>query len=332
MKFRLVASALTVIAALAFMPSAWGQTVSAVVVSSCGTPPTTYVAGQPYPVTQDTTGKACASSSSTVSGTVTANQGTQNAGTTASWWVQLYNGIFGPTAVGSAAANPPVQIGGTATGTSTSNVVQATVKAASTAPAATDTAVVDTLRDALPAGQNIIGGVGASKHLVSSTLTKISGAGTYTGATSAAPQAICLYASVTACAPMTMTVSTTNTVTGNLTGVMLVKSTTGATAATFRVYVFKSAPTLTGVYNTTTYLVPLADITSPALIGTWDCTNQIVNTDNSRYDCVSNQPSGNNAFNLTDGTLQFVIAATGAYVSGSSETFNVMADTLQSVP
>jgi hypothetical protein len=38
---------------------AWAQTTSAVVVSSCGTPPTTYTAGQPSPVTQDTTGKLC---------------------------------------------------------------------------------------------------------------------------------------------------------------------------------------------------------------------------------------------------------------------------------
>lgn len=38
---------------------AYAQTASAVVVSSCGTPPTTYTAGQMFPLTVDTTGKLC---------------------------------------------------------------------------------------------------------------------------------------------------------------------------------------------------------------------------------------------------------------------------------
>jgi hypothetical protein len=181
-------------------------------------------------------------------------------------------------------------------------------------------------------GSNVIGGVGASKHLVSSLLTKITGAGTYTGATSAAPQTICLFGSVTPCAPMTMTASATVTVTGNITGVTLTKSTTGATAATFRVYAFQAAPTLTAVFNGTTYLTPIADLASAAFIGSWDCNTQIVNSDNSYYECSANRPSGNDAFNLTDGTLRFVVAATGAYVSGSSETFQINADLLTSVP
>ena len=173
---------------------------------------------------------------------------------------------------------------------------------------------------------------GASKHLVSSTLTKISGGGTYTSATTTAPETICLFASVTACSPMTMTVSATASVTGNITQLNLMKSTTGATGATFRIYAYQAAPTLTGVFNTSTYLALLADITSGAYLGSWECTSQIINTDNSYYSCTSNNPSGNNAFNLTDGILRFVILATGAYVSGSSETFNVTADLLTSVP
>ena len=184
----------------------------------------------------------------------------------------------------------------------------------------------------LGASSAIIGGVGASKHLVSSPLAKISGAGTYTGATTTAPLAVCLFASVTPCAPLTMTVSSTATVTGYITGIMLEKSTTGATGATFRVFVYKAAPTLTGVFNTSVYLALAADITSGAYVGSWECATQVVNTDNSYYDCSANRPSGNNAFNLTDGTLQFVVVATGAYVSGSSETFVVTADLLTSVP
>lgn len=47
-----------------YSPPTNAQTASAVVVSSCGTPPQTYRAGQPYPITQDTTGRQCSGSSS----------------------------------------------------------------------------------------------------------------------------------------------------------------------------------------------------------------------------------------------------------------------------
>jgi len=50
--------------------------------------------------------------------------------------------IYGPTATGSAAANPPVQAGGTINGGATGNVQGFAMKAASTAPAATDPALV----------------------------------------------------------------------------------------------------------------------------------------------------------------------------------------------
>ena len=40
---------------------AHAQTQSAVVVSQCGTPPASYVAGQPYPLTMDTNGNLCGS-------------------------------------------------------------------------------------------------------------------------------------------------------------------------------------------------------------------------------------------------------------------------------
>lgn len=51
--------------------------------------------------------------------------------------------VFGPTAVGTAAANPPVLIGGTADGTATGAVAVSTIKTGNTA-AATDKAVVVT--------------------------------------------------------------------------------------------------------------------------------------------------------------------------------------------
>jgi hypothetical protein len=56
---RLLLAALVLLSLQWAAPLAHAQSISAVVVSSCGTPPATYVAGYPYPITQDTTGKSC---------------------------------------------------------------------------------------------------------------------------------------------------------------------------------------------------------------------------------------------------------------------------------
>ena len=91
MKNVLLASvAATALFALATVGHAQ-QVSNAIVVSTCGTPPLTYTAGSPYPVTQDTTGKVC------TSGTGGGGGG---------------GAVYGPTATGSPSANPPVQIGG----------------------------------------------------------------------------------------------------------------------------------------------------------------------------------------------------------------------------
>src|SRR6185437_2344396 len=47
-----------------FILPAHADPIKAVVVLACGTPPTTYNAGQSFPITMDTTGKICDSSSS----------------------------------------------------------------------------------------------------------------------------------------------------------------------------------------------------------------------------------------------------------------------------
>lgn len=61
---------LTAIGVLLFVPNAHAQVASAVVVSSCGTPPQTYSSGTIQPTTQDTNGKACSGATIT-SGTIT---------------------------------------------------------------------------------------------------------------------------------------------------------------------------------------------------------------------------------------------------------------------
>lgn len=172
---------------------------------------------------------------------------------------------------------------------------------------------------------------GATKHFVSSTLTRIANTTAYT-ATATAPQTVCLFTSTTVCAPLTITVSSTTTVNGLILNLGLVKSTTGATAATFRILAYQAAPTLTSTFDATTYTPKLADITSGARIGAWTCATQVVNGDNSSYECTADAGDGHRAFNLTDGILRFLVETTGAYAPGSGETFNVIADIVASAP
>lgn len=68
-RLLLISSALSLLQA----GSSFAQTQSAIVVTTCGTPPLTYTAGQPYPVTQNTSGQVCGASSSTPSGTQNVN-------------------------------------------------------------------------------------------------------------------------------------------------------------------------------------------------------------------------------------------------------------------
>lgn len=86
-RFSAFAAIVAALSLLAPSGIAHAQTTSAVVVAACGTPPTTYAAGQNRQVTQDTTGRVCqAPGAGTISGTVTANQGTAGA---AAWPVKV---------------------------------------------------------------------------------------------------------------------------------------------------------------------------------------------------------------------------------------------------
>jgi hypothetical protein len=168
---------------------------------------------------------------------------------------------------------------------------------------------------------------GDNKHLNTTTLTRIANTTAYAG-TAASPQAIGLFTSGTVVAPMTLAVSANNNVDGFITSMRLTKSTTGAVGASFVVYVYAAAPTLTSVFDTTGYTPKLADIVaSPTkFIGAWFFSNQTINGDNSTYDGLSSSNNSLQAFNLTDGTLRFVLATTGAYVPGSGETFTLTVD------
>lgn len=111
MKQFLLSAFLAVLAILGGPSASHAQQLQAFVVSSCGSPSITYVAGNLGILTMDTTGKVCDGASG--GGSTTANQG--NKGTNAqAWWVEIGDGTNGPAAV----------------------------KAASTAPAAADPALV----------------------------------------------------------------------------------------------------------------------------------------------------------------------------------------------
>jgi len=71
---KLIRSLAALIALACAMPVA-AQTTTAVVVSSCGTPPTTYTAGQIRQITQDATGTLCTPSGGGSGGAITAADG-----------------------------------------------------------------------------------------------------------------------------------------------------------------------------------------------------------------------------------------------------------------
>lgn len=105
---------------LPFVAPAYAQGSASTVVTTCGT--------QSIPTSQGTSG--------------TFIDGTGDLCTNASGGGGGGGAVFGPTATGSASANPPVQVGGTINGGATGNVQGLAIKAASTAPAATDPAAV----------------------------------------------------------------------------------------------------------------------------------------------------------------------------------------------
>jgi len=184
--------------------------------------------------------------------------------------------------------------------------------------------------------QGVTGGVplstaaSAPHAAISTTLTTPAGV-TYTGATTAAPLAVCANASGTICAPITVTISATQVNSGSVTRILLQKSTTTATGgAQFRVDVFETAPTMTGIYDATAYTIPAVDVLSRAYVGTWECPQAEANLET--FECSAHATNGYNAFQVTAGKLYFVVKATAPYVRPTGETFTVLADVYATVP
>lgn len=173
--------------------------------------------------------------------------------------------------------------------------------------------------------------VGATKHLLSSVIIRPGNTTAYAG-TPTTPQLICATTAGPICAPITITASQIVNNNGNVTGVRLVKSTTGATGSTFLVLLYQTPPTIAAAtFDAAAYTPKLADMQSNAFLGSWGCSTQVVNGDNSTYECTSNTPSGNQAFNLVDGVLRALVLTTGAYAPGSQENVFLQLDVLATV-
>lgn len=145
---KLLLAALAALGILSAPAHAAQDQVLAFVVTTCGTLATPYIAGKYGILTMDVNGKLCDSSSGGGGGGTSATfgatfpaTGTPVGGTdgtnfqplvvdTTTHYLQVDvkaggaggGAVFGPTAVGSAAANPPVQVGGTVDGTATGNI------------------------------------------------------------------------------------------------------------------------------------------------------------------------------------------------------------------
>lgn len=173
--------------------------------------------------------------------------------------------------------------------------------------------------------------VGATKHLLSTALVRAPNTTAYAG-TPTAPQVICAAASVTLCVPVPILVSQVGINNGDITGLRLTKSTTGATGSTFLVLLYQGAPTIAAAtFDASAYTPKLADVQSNVFLGSWACATQVVNGDNSTYDCTANTPSGHQAFALTDGLLRALVLTTGAYAPGNQENFLLQLDVLATV-
>jgi len=117
---------------------------TATVVASCGTPPATYVAGQPFPVTQDTSGTICTNSS----GSVTASL------------------------AGKATAAAPSYSEGTSNPLSMD--LSGNLRTLDAAANATLTSILSAVQSPIPAGTNVIGHV-----IVDSGASAVTNAGTF---------------------------------------------------------------------------------------------------------------------------------------------------------
>jgi hypothetical protein len=149
----------------------------------------------------------------------------------------------------------------------------------------------------------------------------------------AANELICLYASTTACAPIQVTIAGANAATGTLGRVMLGKTGTSLTGATFTVWFFSAAPTTTSMYDHTAYVGPFAaDL--PNYLGSYTCNAMQATNDATAQafsECTPTAGQGWMQYQALSGHtyVDALITVTGAYTPISGEVFTIYANSLQ---
>ena len=161
-------------------------------------------------------------------------------------------------------------------------------------------------------------------NVVSSVLTRASDTTAYTANTT-----VCLLKSVTACAPLTISIAQTNAGKGLITRISLLKSGATTTNANFTIWLFSAAPGVASPaqYDNVSYTGPrIADM--PNYIGSAVCATPVATSDTSAgvwYDCSLSNPntSGALVFQALAGStnVDALISVNAAYTPVSAETF-----------
>lgn len=158
----------------------------------------------------------------------------------------------------------------------------------------------------------------------SSTLTRAANTTAYTG-----NQLVCAFTSVTLCAPVTISLASTNGGQGIINRVTLLKSGSTTTNANFTVWFFSTAPTVTGKFDASAYTGPFA-ADMPSYLGSATCTSPTATSDASAqtwYECTLTNPNAGGAIEfqaLAGHTyIDALISVTAAYSPANAEQFTV---------
>ena len=161
-------------------------------------------------------------------------------------------------------------------------------------------------------------------NVASSVLTRASDTTAYTVNTT-----VCLLKSVTACAPLTVSIAQTNAGKGLITRISLLKSGVTTANANFTIWLFSAAPGVASPaqYDNVSYTGPrIADM--PNYIGSAVCATPVATSDTSAgvwYDCTLSNPNtaGALVFQALSGStnVDALISVNAAYTPVSAETF-----------
>ena len=164
-------------------------------------------------------------------------------------------------------------------------------------------------------------------NVPSTVLTRASNTTQYTANT-----AVCLYASITVCSPITIPLGEqyAGILSGELQHATLIKSGSATTSAAFNIWFYSAAPTTTGLYDDGAYVGPFAaDL--PNYIGEATCSTANATNDGTAkvwYECALSNPNTAGALPFqtsaaSPNNINALIEVTGTYTPASAETFQL---------